>query len=412
MKILAVLALLISLCSGYQDFSYSCVANGTQAQVTGPTGTCTVTATYTDATKTLAGTFTCTGLTGNLTAAHIHICDSYSITGDSCPTSILTDCPLNLNADMASGNFNCMFADYYSMNAICADECYFNFHTEANAGGEARCNIINMGPTCNVAGAFSIDGSVVSVGPAPATGLALLPNFYVGEWATPTTGTGSGYIIVSWDSVNQTVTVSGDFTGLTSDVVSIDLNYPGDGVPFITFTSYYNFPSDYPFTFTYPIYSVWDLAKIASALTSVVVNTVNNPNGELTIAITATNFPASAAPCVPYAISAPTTTLSCNVGDSTYSTSLPCTAGYVCGISVAGVYVCTPPTDLCYNCGCNGVSTVPNSLFVCCNKDNCNLGSAASLSCVTPTPGGSGAGFIPVGFLVTLFVAVFMKWFN
>jgi len=298
-----------------------------------------------------------------------------------------------------------MFADYSSMNAICADECYFNFHTDANPGGEVRCNIINMGPTCNIKGAFSIDSTVVSVGPAPTTGLALVPDFYVGFWVT-----GGGYIIFSWDSVNQTITVSGCFFGLTSDVTTIDLNYPGDGVAFISFTPYNNFPSGYPFTFTYSIYSVWDLSKLTSALTTVAVNTVNNPTGELTIAITATGYPSSASPCVPYSVAPPTTTLNCNVGVSGEFTSTPCSAGYLCGISAAGVYVCTPPTNLCYNCGCNGVSTL-GSFFVCCNTNNCNVGSASTLSCVTPAPS-SGAGFISVGFLVTLFVAVFMKWFN
>jgi len=195
-------------------------------------------------------------------------------------------------------------------------------------------------------------------------------------------------------------------------VTTIALNYPGDGFAFISFTPYNNFPSGYPFTFTYSIYSVWDLSKITSALTSVVVNTVNNPSGELNIAITATDFPASASPCFPYAVAPPTTTLNCNVGDSTSSTSLACTdASYVCGISVStGLYSCIPPTNECYNCGCNGVSTIPSG-YVCCNTNNCNLGTAATLSCTTPTPS-SGAGFISVGFLVTLFVAVFMKWFN
>jgi len=406
MKTLVVLALLISLCSGFQDWSYIFIANGTQAETLSP-GTCTVNAAYTDATKTLTGTFTCTGLEGNITAAHIHYCDTYSITTNSCPSSLIADCPLVPNADGASGTFNCVFKDYSSLTFICGDHTYWNFHTTAYAAGEVRSNIVNMEPMCNVKGGVTLDSTVSVVGIAPTTGI-MVPNFYIGILATTVTGTGGGYIFLSWDSVNQTLTVSGCFYGITSDITSLYFNYPGDATYFIYLYADFDIPSGYPFTLTYDP-SDWDLAKIISGFTTVAINTVNN-NGELTVACIANNYPTSTAPCNPYTVAAPTTAISCNVGLDGYTSVTTCAAGEVCGIDSVGEKYCAVPNLDCYTCTCSGgVSTVPSGYYVCCNTALCNVGSFGPLGCTTPS---SGAGSISFGFLVALFVAVFMKWFN
>jgi len=403
-----VLALLISLCSaGFQDWSYIFIANGTQAETTSP-GTCTVNAAYTDATMTLTGTFTCTGLEGNVTAAHIHYCDSYSITTNSCPSSLIGDCPLVVNTDGASGTFNCVFKDYFSLTYICGDHTYWNFHTTAYPAGEARSNIVNMEPMCNVKGGVTLGSTVSVVGSAPSTGI-MVPSFYIGILATTVTGTGGGYIYLSWDSVNQTLTVSGCFYGLTSNILSLYFNYPGDATYFIYLTADYEIPSGYPFTLTYSP-SEWDLAKIISAYTTVAINTVNN-NGELTVACIANNFPVSTAPCYPYTIAAPpTTALSCNVGLDGYTSVTTCGTGQVCGTDSVGDKYCAVPNIDCYKCTCGSVASVPSGYYVCCDTSLCNVGSFGPLGCITPSTG-SGAG-ISFGFLVTLFVAVLMKWFN
>jgi len=406
MKTLVVLALLISLCSaGFQDWSYIFIANGTQAETLSP-GTCTVNAAYTDATMTLTGTFTCTGLEGNLTYAHIHYCDPGSITTNSCPSSLIGDCPLVVNTDGASGTFNCVFTNYSSLTYICGDHCYWNFHTLAYSAGEVRSNIVNMEPRCNVKGGVTLDSTVSVVGNAPSTGI-MVPNFYIGILATTVTGTGGGYIFISWDSVNQTLTVSGCFYGLTSDIYSLYFNYPGDISYFIYLSGDYDIPSGYPFTLTY-VPTDRDLAKIISASATVAINTVLN-SGELTVACIANNFPTSTAPCNPYTAAAPTTAISCYESFAGETSATPCAAGEVCGIDSVGDKYCALPND-CYTCTCSGgVSTVPTGSYVCCNTALCNVGSFGPIGCTTPS---SGAGSISFGFLVTLFVAVFMKWFN
>jgi len=402
-----VLALLISLCSaGFQDWSYIFIANGTQAETTSP-GTCTVTATYTDASMTLSGTWTCTGLEANLTAAHIHYCPDYSITEDSCPSTLLTDCPLTVGADGASGTFNCVFKDYTSMDAICGDNCYWNFHSDAYPSGEVRANIVNTAPMCNIKGGLALDGSVVVVGTAPSSGIQLA-DFFVGYVATATTGTGGGYVTVSWH--NQTLIISGCFYGITSSISSIYFNYPGDIYQFIDLSPFYDIPTGYPFTFHYVPTSDWDMGKLCSGLATVAVNTVNN-NGELTIAITSSGFPASAASCSPFTSTPPTTAISCYYGTSASQYTYSCTAvGQVCGITSSGVKSCIPPTDVCYSCVCNVDTTgLTSGYYACCDSNNCNGGSFSALGCSLTIGSASG---ISVGFLVTLFVAVFMKWFN
>jgi len=417
MKILAVLALLISLCSASGapgNLAFTSVANNTQAygaSYTSP-GVCTATVTYTASTMTLAGTFTCVGLLGNLTAAHIHNCGTTydTITYNDCPTSLITDCPLTINADLMSGSFNCVFTNTNSMTAICNDQCYFNYHTEYDASGEARANLVNMRPMCYATG-FAIGSGVVTVGTAVSTLAIPVPDFYVGWWATALSGTGGGYVICSWDSTNQTLTVSGCFYGLTGDITGFYFSYPGELETYFLEVSYYTFPSGCPFSFRFQP-DQWGIAKLISAMATVEVDTSANPNGELSVACIGSNFPTSSAPCTPYTGSIPSTAINCYDGYGSTVISYGCSQGEVCGIDSTGTKSCISPDLVCYTCGCNvDQSGLASTDFVCCNSNLCNSGTFAGLSCLSPPPS-TGAGSISVGFLVTLVVAVFMKWFN
>jgi hypothetical protein len=372
--------------AGYQDFMMTYIANGTQADTTSP-GICTVIATYTDASMTLSGTWTCTGLEANLTMAHIHYCPDYDITEENCPSTLLTDCPLTVGADGTSGSFNCVFKDYTSMDAICGDNCYWNFHTDAYPSGEVRSNIVNTAPMCNVKGGIVIDGTVTSIGSAPTTGIQIA-DFYVGFFATAATGTGGGYIIISWH--NQTLIISGCFYGITSAVDSIYFNYPGDYTDFIDLSPFYSIPIGYPFTFHYVPSTAWDMGKLTSGMTQVAVNTASN-NGELTVSITSSGFPASAASCAPYTITAPTTALTCYYTDGVIADySYTCTnVGDVCGITSAGVKGCITPVDVCYSCTCNVVSPTGFTGYACCNTNNCNVGTFSALGCGSSPPSGA-----------------------
>jgi len=148
MKILVVLALLFSVCVAVVDFTYSSVANSTQCYNTyypDSPGTCTMDLTYTSASNTLAGTFSCTGLKGNITAAHFHdVGTTSSITYNT--GNVIADCPITVNADGVSGSCSCKFADMTTMNALCADQLYINYHSTYDSLGEVRGNNVNMAP--------------------------------------------------------------------------------------------------------------------------------------------------------------------------------------------------------------------------------------------------------------------------
>jgi hypothetical protein len=411
MKIFAVIALLISLCTAaYVDWTLDSIANATQSEgytIDSP-GTCTISQAYTTADNTLKGTFTCTGLKANVTAVHIHdVTSSYSVTTTT--GNVLADCPVTVNADGISGSFTCAFKDMVSIDAICNDQCYWNFHTDYDTLGEVRANLVNMRPLCNVVGGVALDGKCVSVGSAPTTGIQVA-DFYCGFIGTTLKGNGGGYTYVSWDSVAQVLTVSGCTYDLTSDVDYIYLYYKNDdGTSFYT-VSTATFPSGRPFSFRSYYFTDWDLARITSGNAYAILESYTNTDGELQFDFNANDYPAFDSSCSPYTDLKydATAVLKCQYGSEDYSYEYDCSAGYFCSVSSLDVKSCSS-LEYCYSCGCGAVDTdLPSIGYACCDLDNCNTLSLATIGCVF----GNGAGSIAGGLLVSLFVALFMKWFN
>jgi len=415
MKIFALITLLFSLCTAYEDWTLVSFANSTQSlgYYSDSPGNCTVTSTYTASTNTLAGSFTCVGLKSNVTSAHIHdVTSSYSVTTTT--GALFADCPITINTDGVSGSFSCAFKDNVIIDAICNDQCYWNFHTDADAQGEVRSNMVNMRPLCNVKGGVPLDGVVVTVGTAPATGIRVA-DFYVGYIGTTLAGTGGGYAYVSWDSVAQVLTVSGCFYGLTSEVDYIYLYYKDDeGSSFYTI-SIATFPSGRPFSFRTSYFTEWNLAKITSGEAYILLETYDNSAGEIQFDISSTTFPSFDSKCYPATGLKfdDTVTLKCQYGSSTYSYESTCSAGDFCSVSeTAGIDTKSCSSlNYCYQCGCGAEEAdLPTSgAQVCCDLDNCNTLSLALIGCI---PGTGGAETISSALLVSLFVALFMKWFN
>jgi len=419
MKILAVLALLITLSSSaYVNWSLDSVANSSQiiSPASDSPGTCTISQTYTVLTNTLKGTFTCTGLKGNVTAAHIHIVTnsaSYSVATDD--GSVAGDCVINVNADGVTGDFTSAFKDSTTMDAICSDLAYFNFHTDAFGSGEVRANLVSMRPLCLLGSPVTPDGKAVvpADAVAPATGIRI-PDFYIGFVANKVLpgGSGGAYIVFSWDSVNQILTVSGCTYGLTSNIISINAYYTdAPSTSIYTLTSGYSFATGKPFSFRITGFSDWGFAEVISGKAYIGIQTVTLPTGEITADLISANFPSFAGKCVPYTglTYNDKVSLSCQVGtDSTHS-AFTCAAGTYCSIDDLEIKSCSSLTS-CYICECGATAAdLPTFGYACCDKDDCNTNSLASYSCTT-TP--SGSTTISVGVFISLFAVLLMKWFN
>jgi hypothetical protein len=418
MKILIVLALLFSLCTAYQDFSFDSIANTTQAYGANQDFTslanCVFTQTYTDADKTLKGTFTCTSLQGNVTMAHLHDVGKSSSVTYTGGAAIVADCPISINADQMSGLFSCVFlTTSTTMDSICNDQCYWNVHTTFDPTGEVRANLVNMAPICNIKGGVALDGVAVAFGADPTTGV-LVKAFSVGFFFTAVSpAVGGGYVYATWNPTTSEIIFSGIFYGLASDVSTIYAYYPPQSTTsYYLYISYYSFPTGCPFSFKTTSIDDWDIAKFASGLSYITVVTADG--SELTLTIKSDDFPKSSAVCRPYTASLPLTPLKCKSGyeDILVSETTCYDNTYFCGIEdFAGEYKGCSYYSSCYDCDCGAdvATDLPSSGYACCDIDYCNSVSLAVLNCIG---GGSGAASISVGFLVSLFVALFMKWFN
>jgi len=420
MKILIVLALLFSLCcAAYQDFTYTSVANSTQCYSTyypDSPGTCTFDLTYTSADTTLKGTFTCTNLKGNVSAAHFHdVGTTSSLTYNT--GSVITDCVITVNADMVSGSCNCVFTTTTTMDALCADQLYLNYHTAYDSLGEVRSNLVSMAPLCHVKGGVALDGTVVIVTDAPTTGVTV-DSFYIGGQISETVG--GGYFYVSWIASTQTVIVSGILYGQPSSISTIYIYYPLDGSSSLGLYSYYTFPSDCPFSFKSYSISLWTLAKLASGLAT--INVTLTDGTMVSYSITSSkNFPQDSSPCRPYVSAKLSSSLTCqngytSTGFATSPSDYDCTdITYYCGVYPYSDYnslTCTYYSN-CYECDCTASeSDLPLGGAVCCDTTNCNLLGFSGVNCFTGQPPSGSAGNLSVGFLISLFVVVFMKWFN
>jgi hypothetical protein len=429
MKILSVLALLFGLCAAYEDFTYVSIANSTQAYGSvnkDSPGTCTTTLTRTG--LTLTGTGTCTGLKGAVTLTHIHCVNIQDPIAYNTGTTLDPVCKVTY--DNATGlTVNCDFTDQSgstagtdALNAICADRFYINIHTDYENNGEVRGNLVGLKALCLFKDGAPKDGTLVvaDASTTPTAGNEVAS--FCGTWfaVQPTTVTGSnaaGYVTVCWDSTQQTLTFSGVFYNFatTDFVTGIYLQYPGDSTYFLSLSS--SFAPGIPFSFIQTTIDDWVLAKVASSKATILIATTDysySNGGELSFSIIpktgGPSFPANDAPCYP-TTTLPidkTKVLTCYVGTSSLSTSISCPAGYFCGIESDEDKVCASP-DSCYTCDCDKYKTsLPTLGYYCCDTSDCNSGTFPKVDCPTT----DGAGSISIGLLVSLFVALLMKWFN
>jgi hypothetical protein len=419
MKILAVLALLISLSSAYVDFTQPATANVTQAYGSyykDSKGSCDVSISWAQATMTLSGSITCSGLTANVTGMHFHdVTKSYTITYNT--GNLISDVTVVVPADpnVWPYTFTAKLATMATIDAICNDQVYLNVHTSYEPNGEVRANFVGMRAVCNVDKGVPA-GSVTAYGPTDGLKGVAIPDFCTGAiFGTATIGTGNCYFQVCWEQATAILTISGNCYGLTSDVYGIYVYYPDDSSSYFMYVSGYTFPQGCPFSFHYTGVTEWQLAKMISKDAYFTVETYDNTNGEVNVLVTTTDdstFPTWKSVCYPRTGSLPDKPLTCYYGYDANQYSYDCTsADQLCAIyASAGDEVKTCSTwSYCYSCDCGADITtdLPSFGYACCDTSYCNIVSLSVLFCLQ-----SGSSLIPGGLLVTLFVALLTKWFN
>jgi hypothetical protein len=373
-------------------------------------GVCDFPCSYVAASQTLSCTMTCTGLVGNVTAVHFHdVTSSYSVTYNN--GNPVAELPWTQDATGAwSVSGTGLIAAV--LGAMCNDQWYLNVHTTDEPNGEVRANMVGMTPTCYISG-YVADGTATLYGVAPTDGT--IQNFcisYIGV-STVTGATGNCECTCCWNGVDQ-ITLSGVCYGLTSDIDEITANYPDDTYEFISF-SYYDFPVDCPFSFRYVSTDLeWTLAKLTSGKTDIVVATVNNIDGEVTVTFTGdgADFPVSTKPCRPYTGDVPTDTLECYFGYDDFQTNYDCSyPGYLCAIEdfAGDEYKTCTSYNYCYDCDCGASITddLPLSGSACCDFSNCNIVSLDVLNCL-----GDSASLMSSAILFALFGTLIMIWLN
>jgi hypothetical protein len=412
MKILAVLALLISLSAAYQDFSLTFTANATQTPyvTSSSTGSCTVTVKWDTASMTLSGDISCTGLSSNVTGVHFHDCTKdYSIMNSDC--NLLAGVSISVPTDpsMFPYLYSVILPDLLAMDSICNDQTYVNIHTKNYAGGEVRANVVSMRSVCNIP-TYKADGSITSYGTDPTSGV-LVQDFCGTFTSYAASGPGVCIAQVCWDSAADTLTVSGICSDLPSDISEIYATYPDDySSSFIYFTST-DLPMGCPFTYREISIDEEQMAYLLSKKSQLNFDLFST--GGVQVNVTSSSaFPASKAKCVPFTGDLPTDLLKCY-----YSSSI--TAKYSdsdCYFKTDLCSVDSTDTDRncltyssCYTCVCDAVAAdLPAGGRACCNTNNCN-DDLDDIGC----GGSTGAGFmISGGLLATLFVALISIWYN
>jgi len=262
MKILIVLALLFSLSSAYVSFMHSVHANGTQVpNGYGNTGAgyCDFSDSYDSVTNTYSGTFTCSGIL-NVTAAHVHSCDSITQFDYVYQKPYLYNCPVldecKITTTATGGSWSCVFTNSSFMDAICNDQCYFNVHTDPYyfSNGEVRGNLVSMAPICNVATGVKLDGVAVVGGVAPDSGIQV-PPFYYGSFLNPAdaASTGNCFYIASFQPLYSVLIISGCCWGLPDDVYSVEAFQASDNYQTDFYSSYsLSIQNDLPFSLRFP----------------------------------------------------------------------------------------------------------------------------------------------------------------
>jgi hypothetical protein len=122
-----------------------------------------------------------------------------------------------------------------------------------------------MAPICNVVGGVALNGVAVVAGSAPDTDIPV-PAFYYGGFLTPTVATATGYcfFILSYQTLNQELLLSGCCSGLAGSLYFV---YAYQAYDDYTSSIYYEnalyIKNDQPFSFKIPV----DPFKIAILIT-------------------------------------------------------------------------------------------------------------------------------------------------
>jgi len=345
--------------------------------------------------------------------------DGYSVTYNT--GGIVTECPITIDPVTGTGTVPCDFSAataVASLNSLCADNCYLNIHTSYEANGEVRSNFVGLTALCLIKDYVPEDGVVVVAGDAPDTGV-MVASFCATFTATQKSGvTGSnagGYMTICWNSKKDTLTFSGIFYGIQSTIYGIYVTLTGES-SYFGYLSSSGFQSGTPFAFVEENVNDWYLAKLTSLSAYITVDTSDYPDGELEIYIAPadgkTGFPSNEAICRPNVPEIDDTrTLTCWYGIDSSQYEYTCSSGQFCSVYESSGYdykSCTS-VDYCYTCDCGAdyEAELPAFGAACCTTDYCNVGSLGVQFCLF-----SGAGSIPAGLLVSLFVALLMKWFN
>jgi hypothetical protein len=421
MKIVALLALLISLCCAFEDVTFTDTANATQAYggyYGDSPGYCEATISWTESTMTIDGSVTCYNLKGNVTAMHIHDCGaSSSVTYNVGPDLKDIVIPVPTDPTVFPWTFTAKLATKDSINAICNDQTYLNVHTTYDSAGEVRANFVNKKALCNIP-KYAADGTVYVYGATDGLTGVKLPDFCIGGlFGTATVGTGNCEFQICWEQATAILTVSGNCYGLTSNVYGIYVNFPDDTSSYFIYLSGYTFPQTCPFSFHYTSVSEWQLAKIISQKAYITIQTSDNTDGEIQVDVkpvdgATSGFPAWESACYPRTGDLPEKALTCYNGYEGYEYTYDCSADQLCAISdfAGDEYKTCSTWGYCYTCDCGAdiATDLPASGYACCSTSYCNVVSLSVLFCLD----GNGSSLIPGGLLVTIFVALLTKWFN
>jgi hypothetical protein len=246
-----------------------------------------------------------------------------------------------------------------------------------------------------------------------------------GSFTTVGTATGYCFFLLSYQTLNQELLLSGCCSGLAGSLYSV---YAYQAYDDYTSSIYYEnalyIKNDQPFSFKIPV-DPFKIAILITGKTKYVV-ALSGSSDTFEYVISSDAFPKfTVAPtCQPYIPAAknPASGYKCyytsSQPDPTINTPITCgsTTEY-CGVQNYGT-ADTPnedwdcfPLDVCYSCSCGAtLANLPSSAAVCCEGDGCNVGDFSSfLPALCTTSAGSN---IAVGFFLSLFVALFINWFN
>jgi len=230
--------------------SVATVDQAVPALAVASTGKCVVNLKYNStAPPTLSGSFTCTGLTGNITASHVHILDAgvTLVAGTGVPLFVLTGA--------ADPTQPVTFTDIPAadISGICTDRTYVNIHTKDNPGGEVRLNLAGFAPICATGKPLLPQnyGDLTPLGDVPPAGQ--LPSWTL--YVSLTSGSGTCYTFLTYETGTPgSLNIAGECLGLSTGgkITSISLSQNYTTPVNLDFVKGASIPSNgVPFSYTY-----------------------------------------------------------------------------------------------------------------------------------------------------------------